>query len=194
MHLLSGRERGVAGIVLLSHVPPLLTDAHEPTGWANWPTATRERLLSLTQGKRVVTTPGLKPWASHSLLLACHASALTQTTLEPLCGKPPSLIVNGHFHANVDGVTTTEYGPTPLEVRSPPHVLIAHSSLLNLPLLRTSHLYSSPCTSHLAHLNSHLVPRTSASHRTLLLLWLPRFGQVVTTSAVGCAIRWNGSS
>ena len=91
-------DRGVAGVVLLSHVPPFLVSADEPTGWANWPSDTRARLLAAMQAKRV----------------------------------PPSLIVNGHFHANVEGVHTAAFGPTDLEV--------------------------------------------------------------VTTSAVGCAIRWNGTT
>ena len=85
-------------MVLLSHVPPFLVTADEPTGWANWPLDVRRRLLTATQAKRV----------------------------------PPSLIVNGHFHANVEGVRSSAFGTTDLEV--------------------------------------------------------------VTTSAVGCAIRWNGTS
>lgn len=91
-------SRGVAGVVLLSHVPPFLVSADEPSGWANWPLDVRRRLLTATQAKLV----------------------------------PPSLIINGHFHANVEGVHSSAFGTTDLEV--------------------------------------------------------------VTTSAIGCAIRWNGTS
>jgi len=92
----AAHEDAVSSVVVLTHIPPFLVAAEEPSGWANWRASVRRAVLQMSQQK-------------------------------PL---PPSLFINGHFHGNVEGV---------------------HSGVFGAPL------------------------------------------EIVTTSAVGCAMAWNGS-
>ena len=69
-------SRGAIAVVVLSHIPPFVVAADEPSGWANWPTPVRQQVLQMTQQKQL----------------------------------PPSLFVNGHFHANVEGVRSAAFG------------------------------------------------------------------------------------
>jgi 3',5'-cyclic AMP phosphodiesterase CpdA len=85
--LVASAERGAAGAVLLSHIPPFVVGASESSGWANWPSEVREEVLSASQ-QRGMEQPG-------SMAL--------------------SLVISGHFHANVDGVFTAAFG-APMEV------------------------------------------------------------------------------
>jgi len=70
-------RQGAEAVVLLSHISPFVVASDEPSGWANWPRATRDAVLRMSQAKPV----------------------------------PPSLVVTGHFHANLDGRASTDaYG------------------------------------------------------------------------------------
>lgn len=83
-------DHAVAAVVLITHIPPFLNDASEETGWANWPRAVREQVLSMTQGGGEGGQGGPPRLA-------------------------PSLVINGHVHANVVSERTTAFG-APLEV------------------------------------------------------------------------------
>ena len=40
------QSANVHGLVLLTHIPPFVGSAEEPTGWGNWPTDVRHTLLT----------------------------------------------------------------------------------------------------------------------------------------------------